>query len=117
MPGDNIAAPAMASNRMPVVLLDWRPMQKGALRGFAKVRLGKALVINDVTVMASHGRRWAGMPGKPQINRDGVVLRDDKGKIKYSPVVEWLDKASADSFSEGVIAAVEAAHPGATAAD
>lgn len=117
MPDNNIAAPVATSNRMPVVLLDWRHMPKGALRGFAKVRIGKALVINDVTILASHGRRWAGMPGKPQINRDGVVLKDDKGKVRYSPVVEWADKASADAFSESVIAAVEAAHPGATAAE
>lgn len=102
---------------MPVVLLDWRPMKKGALRGFAKIRLGRAMVINDVTVLTANGRRWAGMPGKPQINKEGVALRDDKGKTKYSPVLEWLDKESADAFSEGVIAAVEAAHPGGTAAD
>src|SRR4051794_37067450 len=30
---------------MPVTLLEWKPITKGALRGFARVRLGRALVI------------------------------------------------------------------------
>ena len=43
---------------MPVVLLDWKPIIKGALRGFARVRLGRALVIHDIPVLSSNWRAW-----------------------------------------------------------
>ena len=105
------------ANPMPVSLLAWRPMKRNSLRGFAKVRIGRALVLHDVTVHASGGRRWASPSSKPQIDKDGNVLRDDKGKVKYVPIVEWLDREAQDAFSEGVIQAVEREHPGATEAD
>ena len=102
---------------MPVSLLDWKPMPRNSLRGFAKVRVGKSLVLHDVTVHCANGRRWASPASKPQISKEGVVLKDDSGKMKYVPVVSWADKEAADSFSEGVIQAIEREHPGATGAD
>ena len=73
--------------------------------------------IKDVQVHCSHGKRWANMPSKPQINSEGVAQRDDRGKIKYIPLIEWLDRGVADDFSESVIAAVEALHPGQTSSE
>ncbi len=102
---------------MPVSLLDWKEMKRNTLRGFAKVRVGKALIIHDVTVHTSHGKRWASLPSKPMMAADGIAKKDDNGKIKYVSLIEWGDKDTADSFSEGVIQAVEREHPGATAAD
>lgn len=102
---------------MPVALLEWKKFEKNTLRGFAKVRLGKALVIADVTVHASHGKRWASMPSKPVIGTDGTLKKDSAtGKAVYVPIISWADKATADSFSEGVIQAVEAKYPGDTEA-
>lgn len=102
---------------MPLSLLEWRPLKKNSLRGFATVRVGKALKISDVSVHASNGKRWASLPSKPQINKDGVVLKDDSGKVKYTPIVSWTEKDAADRFSEAVIAAIESAHPGDTQSD
>lgn len=96
---------------MPVVILDWRPMTKGALLGFVKIKLG-ALEITDVTVMSSNGKKWAGMPAKPQIDKDGTVKRDG-GKIVYTKILSWDSKGASDRFSESVIAALEQEHPGA----
>jgi hypothetical protein len=107
----------MADYAMPVALLDWKPMARNSLRGFAAVRLGKSLKICDIAVHCAHGKRWAQMPGKPQVDKDGLVRRNNDGKIQYTPILSWLDKETADRFSEGVIQAVEAAHPGATEAD
>jgi hypothetical protein len=89
-------------------------MVRNTLRGFAKVRLGKALVMHDVAVHCSNGKRWAQAPSKPVINREGVAKRDDRDKIQYVPVITWADRQTADSFSEGVIEAVEREHPGST---
>ena len=100
---------------MPVALIEWRSVQKNSLRGFAVIRVGKSLTIKDLTVHRSNGRVWVGMPSKPLLDPSGSAKRDDAGKIKYLPILEWSDRATADRFSESVIAAIEAQHPGATA--
>lgn len=101
---------------MPVALLEWKEMKRNSLRGFAKVRVGKTLVLSDVTVHASGGRRWAQPASKPQVGKDGVALKDSNGKIKYTSVCEFIDEGR-DQFSLGVIEAVEREYPGATAVD
>lgn len=99
---------------LPVSLLDWKPLVKNSLRGFAGVRVGKTLILRDVSVHCANGRRWAMPAAKPQMSADGTVRRDEKGKIKYVPIVEWATKEAADAFSESVIEAIEREHPNAT---
>jgi hypothetical protein len=102
---------------MPVSLISWKVIKRNSLRGFAKVRLGKALIISDVAVHCSHGKRWAQLPSKPLIDANGNAKRADNGKIQYVPLMEWGDRETSDSFSNGVLDAVEREHPGATQAD
>lgn len=107
-----VAAPAT----MPVQLIEWRAVPRNTLRGFASVRLGRALRINDIPIHhADSGRTWCAMPGKPMLDGTGVHKRGENGKPLYAPVLEWMDRGSADAFSAAVVAAVEAAHPGVTA--
>ncbi len=101
---------------MQVSVSDWREMKRNSLRGFATVRVG-GLVIKDVAVHAAYQRRWAALPAKPMIDRDGHVKRGDNGKIQYVPILEWTRRELADEFSNAVIEAVEREHPGATEAD
>lgn len=101
---------------MPTALLSWKSVPRNTLRGFADVRIGKSLIIRDVSVHTANGARWASAPSKPVI-QDGRVVVDDRGKPKYVPIVEWADKESREAFSEGVLAAVEREHPGATSSD
>jgi hypothetical protein len=102
---------------LPVSLLTWKPMQRNSLRGFARIRLGRSLIISDVAIHCAHGRRWAQAPAKPQLDKDGNAKRDEKGKIAYVPVVEWTDREAADRFSEAVIAAVEREYPNQTTSE
>ncbi len=95
---------------MPVTVLAWKPLAKGALCGFAKVRLGKALVINDVPVLQTNGKCWASMPGRPMVDRDGQPMRDAKGKPKYSPILEWEDRDAGIRFSVAVVEAITREH-------
>jgi hypothetical protein len=106
-----------AAAPLPLALVEWKPMPRNSLRGFASVRLGASLIIRDVTVHCSHGRRWAGMPGKPLLQADGSAKRGQNGKPTYVPVMEWASKEAADRFSDAVIAAIEREHPGATEGD
>ncbi len=106
-----------SSPSMPVSLLEWKPVARNSLRGFATIRLGQALRIADVAIHTSHGKRWAQLPAKPVLSADGSVKRDAVGKIQYVPILKWLDRDASDRFSESVIAAVEREYPGATAGE
>jgi hypothetical protein len=96
---------------MQVSLTEWRPLRRNTLLGFASVRVG-ALMIHDVTLHAASGKRWTGLPAKPRLAPDGTAMRDDKGKILYTPVIAWTNRDTADRFSNAVIAAVDREHPG-----
>lgn len=98
---------------MPVQILEWRALRKNSLLGFASIQLG-ALKIKDVTVNTSHGKLWAGLPSKPMIDRDGAAMRNEQGKVRYVPILEWDSKETGNRFSESVVAALEETHPGAT---
>lgn len=104
----NTTAPGLA-------LRDWKALQRNSLRGFATVEIqALGLVVSDVPVHVSDGRAWAVLPSKPVMGSDGVALRDrNSGKVRYVSILSWRDKAIADRFSAAVVAAVEAAHPGA----
>jgi hypothetical protein len=43
--------------------------------------------------------------------RDGAARRDDRGKVQYTPVVQFLVRDTGDAFSERVIEAVLKAYP------
>jgi hypothetical protein len=100
---------------MPLALLDWRPMKRNSLRGFATIRYG-SLKISDVSVHNQNGKRWANMPSKPILGQDGVAQKDESGKVKYVPFLQWTAREASDKFSEEVIEAIEREHPGETEA-
>ena len=95
------------ADALQVRLLLWRPVLKGSLRGFARIRLGSTLVINEVAVFQGNGRSWAGMPGRAMLAADGTAMRDVNGKQRYVPLLEWTSREASDRFSEGVIAAIQ----------
>src|SRR5262249_49940507 len=90
-----------------VVCLDWRPCDRNTLKGFAKIKVPAwNLVIDGVAVHAKEDRCWAQLPARPQLDKDGSVLRDDSGKVKYAKVMEIDDKRKAWDFSDSVVHAV-----------
>jgi hypothetical protein len=91
----------------------FKPLTKGALIGFATVRLPNGLTITDCAVCASHGKTWASLPSKPLLDRDGRHTADESGKKRYAPILSWGDRATADRWSAAVIELVRAAHPDA----
>ncbi len=94
-----------------VTIRDWRPMRKNSLLGFARVELPSGMIIADVTILVGERGPWASPPSKPMMGKDGVALTDDKGKIRYSPVIEFASKEIRDRWSVGVIEAMRASHP------
>ena len=96
-------------------ILEWRPLRKNSLLGFAKVELPSGLVINDVTVLTSERGLWASPPSKPMVDRNGVTMKDPSGKLRYVQVIEFVSKETRNRFSSAVIEALRAVHPEALA--
>ncbi|MGE0290406.1 MAG: hypothetical protein AB7I42_28970 [Bradyrhizobium sp.] len=94
-----------------VTVLGFRPIVKGALRGFAQVRFPSGMILNDVVVMSGPHGLWATPPSKPMIGRDGLPITDQNGKQKYSQIIEFVDKLTRDRFSKAVVDAVVSVHP------
>src|SRR6516165_4607974 len=95
------------SAKLSVEVESFTRRRSNTLFGFVDLVIPELrLRIREVTVHQSHGRRWVGLPGKPQIDRDGAARRDDRGKIAYSPVLQFTDREVGDAFSAGAIAAV-----------
>ena len=65
----------------------------------------------DLTVHENRERRWCGLPARPQLDKDGQARRDDRGKVVYSPVIQFTDRDVGDAFSDRVIEALLEAYP------
>lgn len=89
-----------------VACLSFKPLAKGSLLGFADFTYG-SIALRGCSVHQLNGKRWIGLPGKPQLNAEGQPLRDDRGKIKYMAVAEWSNRAAADKFRDAALAALD----------
>ena len=94
-----------------VKILDWRPLKKNSLLGFAKIELPSGMVLLDVTILTGERGPWASPPSKPMIDREGAALKDAAGKLRYSPIIEFASREIRDRWSTAVIEAMREAHP------
>jgi len=102
------------SGKLTVQVEAFKPLRSNTLFGFCTFVIPEVrLRVIDATVHQSHGRRWIGLPAKPQIDRDGHVRRDDRGKVLYTPVVLFTDRATSDAFGARAIAALLEDYPDA----
>ena len=80
----------------------FKPLRKGTLVGFADIVIRELkLTIHDVALHEKGSSRWASMPSRPWL-KDGVAVRDDAGKIQYSPLFEWETREVSNAFSREV---------------
>jgi hypothetical protein len=85
----------------------WRGVRKNTLQGFATIRIDELhMSVRDVAVHEKDGARWAAPPARPQLSKEGAAIRDEAGKVQYSPVLEFDGRQVRDAFSEAVIRAV-----------
>jgi hypothetical protein len=104
--------------KLEIVCVDFKPLQKNTLRGFATIKIPVLrMVFKDVALHHKGNTRWAALPGKPQLSKDGVAIRGADGKIAYSPVFEFDDRQVRYAFSDAVVRAVEAFAPSAFEAE
>ena len=91
-------------------LLDWRPISKHSLIGFAKVQFSSGLTISEIAVHRSGSRVWAAPPARPWIE-DNTLVRDARGKPRYQPLIEFASHGVRASWSRQVVNVVREAHP------
>jgi hypothetical protein len=97
---------------MSVECENFRPRRTLTLRGFVTVLLPQTqLRIYDVALHDKDGSKWAQLPGRPMLDREGRPLRDQNGRVKYAPVMQFADRTAADQFSQQCIAAALRQHP------
>src|SRR5262252_6053004 len=91
-----------------IVASDFRPMQRNTLQGFVTLMLEPSgLVLQECAVHRKGGREWIGLPGKPQIDRDGQPRKDPAtGKQLYVAIVEIPDREARARFQQAALAAV-----------
>jgi hypothetical protein len=95
-------------------LLSWKPIVKGALRGFATIELPNGLTVVDCPVLLGPNGAWAACPSKPVLDNEGKHFKAD-GKPQYTPILQWRTRDLARRFSDEVVALVRAADPDALA--
>src|ERR1700740_3020135 len=80
--------PASPTNpeRPKMTLVEWRPIRKNSLRGFATITL----------------------PSNPMIKKRGRHKADTSGKSSYVPVLEWATRELSDRFSTAIVDLVRA---------
>jgi hypothetical protein len=104
--------PPLYRPQFTVKVEGFRPRRSNTLFGFCIIGIPELrLRIIDLTVHESQGRRWASLPGKPQVDKDGQMRRDRRGKVAYSPVFQFTDKDVGCAFSHRVIEALLEADP------
>jgi hypothetical protein len=95
------------ASKLTVQVDAFKPLRSNTLVGFCSVTVTELhLKIYDLSVHEKNESRWVGLPGKAQINRDGQVRKDERGKVLYTPTIEFTDKPTRDAFSARVMASL-----------
>jgi hypothetical protein len=99
-----------------IVIVEFSERRANTLRGFAKVGMPSGMVVHEYAIHVANGRAWASPPARPMMDRSGVAMRDDAGKIRYSPpLISFTSKEIRDRFSDAVIEAMRIQFPDALA--
>lgn len=101
--------------KLSITVRDFKPLHRNTLRGFAVIRIPEmCLTIRDVAIHVMGDSRWAQLPAKPMIDKDGTAIRDRaSGKISYCTILEFDSRAVREAFSHAVIAALLDVFPNA----
>lgn len=95
------------TDKLAVEIDSFRPLRSNTLIGFACILIPKLhLRIYDIAIHQKDGKRWIGLPARPQVAKDGTVRRDESGKIAYVRTLEFADRPTADAFAARLIAAL-----------
>jgi hypothetical protein len=94
-------------------LIDWRPVRKGKLYGFAAIELNPiGLQVREIPVLMNpKSGPWACVPTKPRLDANGRQMRDVDGSPRYDRIMSWSTKRRESDFSAAVVNLVRRRHP------
>ena len=88
----------------------YREVVRNTLQGFITLTLSPSgILLKECTYhVRPDGRRWVGLPSKPQIDADGRHRKDPaSGKALYTSIVEISGKAERERFEKAGIEAID----------
>ncbi len=96
-----------------VVIDEWRPLSPphNTLKGFARAVMRSGMIIEEVAVHISADNAWCSPPARPMLDRDGAVMRDEHGAIKYRSLLNFTTRWVRESWSRQILNALRLKHP------
>jgi hypothetical protein len=91
-------------------LLDWRPISKGTLLGFAKVQFSSGMIVSEIAIHRTGTRMWAAPPSRPWIENNALVIGEN-GRPRYQPIISFANHGVQGSWSRQVLNALCEEHP------
>jgi DNA-binding cell septation regulator SpoVG len=83
-----------------ITVCDWKPLNRGGLRGFVTLTLASGLIIHNCQLIEAGGRAWVGLPS--------LRFSRSDGSIYYSPVLDFVTRTARRNFERSALEAVEA---------
>ncbi len=77
---------------------NWKPIFRGALRGFFTVTLSSGMVIHQCQTFEKNGKRWFNPPSQSYVS---------SGVTNYKPTIEFTDKATRELWSDSILQALD----------
>lgn len=97
---DRTATPAGTNGgRRGITVTNWKPLEKGGLRGFLTITLPSGLILDNCQLLETDGRRWIGLPSQR--------FQSKNGGVNYVPIVEFTTIRARNQFQTEALRAVE----------
>jgi hypothetical protein len=92
-----------------IIASNWRPLLKSRVHGFLTPILDPSgIELGECSLHEKGGKRWIGLPSRPQNKRDGSPKLDPKtGKAAWQPLVVIEEKEVRDRFQRAAIDTVD----------
>src|ERR1035437_122103 len=91
---------SVAGGHRTITVCDWKPLNRGGLRGFVTLTLASGLIIHNCQLIEAGGRAWVGLPS--------LRFSRSDGSIYYSPVLDFVTRTARRNFERSALEAVEA---------
>ena len=82
-----------------IIIRDWKPHEKGSLKGFFSASLPSGLILNSLMLHQRNGARWVAFPAREWVNA--------QGEKQYAQFVEFADRRTADKFRDALLDALD----------
>jgi DNA-binding cell septation regulator SpoVG len=108
--------PLVKPKTADVKILRWTSYRNaaGTMLGFVSAKLLSGMIIHELKLMIGpSGKLWIAWPSIKQTNKDGTPKLGPDGKQLWSPIIEFVDKATRDRCGELILEALRHQHPDA----